>query len=66
MPFELQDLYNIRSRVLAGDEVSLSELTEMIAFLRADREAKLLVKKSNGKTKKPKIDPEKLLNSVIG
>ncbi len=65
MPYELQDFYTMRRRVLDGEEPPLSEVTEMITFLRADREAKLT--KAATKEKKPavKVDTEKLLNSII-
>jgi len=66
MPFQLQDLYNLRRRILDGEEPLLSEVTEMITFLRADREAKMTKAKGAAKEKKPEVDTEKLMNSIIG
>lgn len=66
MPFQLQDLYNLRRRILDGEEVPLSEVIEMITFLRADREAKMTKAKGTAKEKKPPVDTEKLMNSIIG
>jgi len=66
MPFQLQDLYNLRRRILDGEEPPLSEVTEMITFLRADREAKLTKATKEKKAATPKVDTEKLMNSIIG
>ena len=65
MSLELQDLYSIRSRVLAGEDVPLEEVTKMITFLRADRQAKLTKEKKPSK-KAVEVDTDKLLNAVIG
>lgn len=65
--FTQQDLFNIRQRVLDGEDIPNEEMREVITFLRADRTSKISAAKST-KKKKEEVTPEqaeKVLNTLF-